>query len=287
MPQQPQKPPLPPNTDMMLRALQSQDPRVIKAAMNQMPEELFPNRGEGSTAPHYTWAEPKSEKRDPLSWREKVIVRPDGSHYYTGIFERIKPDAGNTTNVSVGGQIDLVNEWKDANQRATKASELYNRMSGLDLGSGGTEVAANFFRKMFGANSNEDVWRTEVARILNLQVLDLLPKGPASDKDVHFASKGVEWLFSNPKALAYALKGAEKLARADAKLNELIMMNQNNIAGAMEQFREWATSPGGIFKESSEEELAALEAQVTGRPGGNTPTGVAGNGSSSGSVPTT
>jgi hypothetical protein len=261
---------------MMLRALQSQDPRVIKAAMNQMPEELFPTQAtSGEDKPFNNWVAPVSDpSRDPALWEENVLTRTDGSIIPTGQFRRRNPQQGTNVTLNMGAQVELAQEWRKANERAAKAGELYNRISGLDLGAGGTEVAANALRKLFGTNSTEDIWRKELANVLNTQILGLLPPGPASDKDILFASKGVEWLFSNPKALAYALKGAEKLARAEAKFNEFLMSNKDDISRAMQQFQEWAVSQdNGVFEPTSPEKLAELEAEIAKQTGGKPPAG--------------
>ncbi|EJJ0532717.1 phage DNA ejection protein [Salmonella enterica] len=80
--------------------------------------------------------------------------------------------------------------------------------------------AENMFSKLTGQDNYLRDMRIRFNQIANAQATKLLPPGPASDKDIEFARKGIPSETDNPMVMARWLRGMAKMESNNANFNE-------------------------------------------------------------------
>lgn len=80
--------------------------------------------------------------------------------------------------------------------------------------------AENMFSKLTGQDNYLRDMRVRYNQLANSQATKLLPPGPASDKDIEFARKGIPSETDNPMVMARWLRGMAKMESNNAKFNE-------------------------------------------------------------------
>ncbi|EIX3889359.1 phage DNA ejection protein [Salmonella enterica] len=80
--------------------------------------------------------------------------------------------------------------------------------------------AENMFSKLMGQDNYLRDMRIRFNQLANAQATKLLPPGPASDKDIEFARKGIPSETDNPMVMARWLRGMAKMESNNAKFNE-------------------------------------------------------------------
>ncbi|EJM4608684.1 phage DNA ejection protein [Salmonella enterica] len=80
--------------------------------------------------------------------------------------------------------------------------------------------AENMFSKLTGQDNYLRDMRIRFNQLANAQATKLLPTGPASDKDIEFARKGIPSETDNPMVMARWLRGMAKIESNNAKFNE-------------------------------------------------------------------
>lgn len=80
--------------------------------------------------------------------------------------------------------------------------------------------AENMFTKLTGQDNYLRDMRIRFNQLANAQATKLLPPGPASDKDIEFARKGIPSETDNPMVMARWLRGMAKMESNNAKFND-------------------------------------------------------------------
>ncbi|HHH6586226.1 TPA: phage DNA ejection protein [Escherichia coli] len=80
--------------------------------------------------------------------------------------------------------------------------------------------AENMYTKLTGQDNYLRDMRIRFNQLANAQATKLLPPGPASDKDIEFARKGIPSETDNPMVMARWLRGMAKMESNNAKFNE-------------------------------------------------------------------
>lgn len=80
--------------------------------------------------------------------------------------------------------------------------------------------AENMFSRLTGQDNYLRDMRIRFNQLANAQATKLLPPGPASDKDIEFARKGIPSETDNPMVMARWLRGMAKMESNNAKFNE-------------------------------------------------------------------
>lgn len=80
--------------------------------------------------------------------------------------------------------------------------------------------AENMFSKLTGQDNYLRDMRVRYNQLANAQATKLLPPGPASDKDIEFARKGIPSETDNPMVMSRWLRGMAKMESNNAKFNE-------------------------------------------------------------------
>jgi len=99
----------------------------------------------------------------------------------------------NQTNLSVAGQkaqAEFLSSWKDSRSKAQRASTLADRFAAYnETGSGGRSGAVGragrALKTMLGAEDPSLLSYAELEEIRASNAIQLLPKGPASDRDIN------------------------------------------------------------------------------------------------------
>lgn len=78
----------------------------------------------------------------------------------------------------------------------------------------------NMYAKLTGQDNYLRDMRVRYNQLANAQATKLLPPGPASDKDIEFARKGIPSETDNPMVMARWLRGMAKMEDANANFNE-------------------------------------------------------------------
>lgn len=110
-----------------------------------------------------------------------------------------------------------------AGEAATDASrmrELADRFKTTVKDKGLSASMSEFLANQLGRQDAVSDIRAEYTRMRNTQVLKNLPPGPASDKDIAFASKGFPSETADPQQVASFLTGFAKIRELEAKQNE-------------------------------------------------------------------
>lgn len=98
-----------------------------------------------------------------------------------------------------------------ANQSAGQMGNLANRLESTGGGYGKFSSASEWLKQTTGSQDYMTQLRSEYARIRNGQVMQMLPPGSASDKDVEIAQKGFPPDTADAKTMASFLRGMAKL----------------------------------------------------------------------------
>lgn len=123
----------------------------------------------------------------------------------------LSSDAEKLINTAVQDQVNLTSL---ANQYDSLAGQIT-----AELGSGATAQAAETVKKVWGSENEVTRIRQEYKRLRNSQVLQSLPPGVASDKDIEIAMGAFPSETASPDTIASFLRGMAKLNRYDANLN--------------------------------------------------------------------
>jgi hypothetical protein len=105
-----------------------------------------------------------------------------------------------------------------AMQYSGKLNDLAARVLQAGGGSGGGTTIAQYFKNVFGKQSEWDQIRNEYVRIKNIQALKNLPPGPASDRDIKTAKEGLPPEGANADYIASFLRGMAKLSSIDSSI---------------------------------------------------------------------
>ena len=140
-------------------------------------------------------------------------------------------------------------------QAATQYNDLAKRIEAAEGGKGALTSANEWFAKALGS---QDAWtqiRNEYTRVRNSVAIKSLPPGPATDRDIAEALKGIPPENANAATLASFLRGTAKLQDIDSAINnaKTDWLSQNNglLTRAKGTFiaGDYASKPGETFND--------------------------------------
>lgn len=117
----------------------------------------------------------------------------------------------------------LINEAVTDAANLNSLSAQYNALADAltaDIQSGIVGKAEESKKRFFGSEEKITRLRQEYKRLRNSQVLQTLPPGVASDKDIEIAMEAFPDATANPALIASFLRGVSKLQDYDSSLNE-------------------------------------------------------------------
>lgn len=181
------------------------------------------------------------------SGRYKESVAPDGTVYQvdTATGERVKLYDGlpPEVNLKAGMEARLVETQDNARKSAAKSREfsaIADDFEKFDVSGGGFATAWEGLKDFTGQQDYESELRRKWMGIKSSQVVDNLPPGAASDKDIEMAMAGFPPNNASPEIISSFLNGMAKLESENAKYNELEaqwIATQGNTAQAKSDFQ--------------------------------------------------
>lgn len=108
---------------------------------------------------------------------------------------------------------------KSAGAKVRNADVLLGRLDNVELRSGLLGSASEAIRAITSSQDEASSLRRDLNKFSLSEVLDLLPPGPATDKDVEEAKKGVPHEGANADQFRSFLRGAKKIAQLEKEVN--------------------------------------------------------------------
>jgi hypothetical protein len=137
-------------------------------------------------------------------------------------------------------------EAQDSVVSAQRASNEYNLLSQdyqrLVDSAGLEATVSENFKKMLGTQDDVTEFRRRFNKVRLSEGLKNLPPGPATDRDVKEAFKGVPAENASSEQVASFLRGAARLARFEAAYNQFKADHISNTGSVRHLNREWRKS---------------------------------------------
>lgn len=121
-----------------------------------------------------------------------------------------------------GVVVDSLDKTQKASELDMRASDLIARIESVkdDMKSGVPARVDEGLKAVFGDQDRFTVLQAQYASIRNSSVLQYLPPGVASDRDVALVLEGTIDRYSSPEAMMSFLRGVQKIAAAEKKYHE-------------------------------------------------------------------
>ena len=155
--------------------------------------------------------------------------------------------AGLTKNVT-----DAISKAETAEINVSKYNSLANEIEATDLSGGAYGIVSEKVKGFFGEQDNVTALRTRFNEIKATAVMNNLPPGSASDRDVQFAMSGFPKDTATSEQMASFLRGMAKLERVKADYNafKANYIEENRSQGGL--IKAWKDQFDGEFLPKSE-----------------------------------
>lgn len=156
--------------------------------------------------------------------------------------------------------------------RFQSLAEGFDRFAAQDVAAGVPGRMEEFFRKTFGKENELSALRTEFNNTINSAVLDALPPGVASDKDIEIARSGWPAGTSNPEYIAAYLRvmrGYKAYQYAQTLYRARYISSNKDERGFLEDWeknKDWFTQR--VFQDAGVGQYATPTTPATPAPGG-------------------
>ena len=136
--------------------------------------------------------------------------------------------------------------------RANTALNLADRYASLEPTGGAFGTALSTFKSIVGGQDEVSSLKTELDRIVNTGIINSLPPGVASDRDIALIKKGFPDSSWNPKEIEKFLRAMSKISAYDAEKNAFRARyardNDGIETGFTDAWRQQINEPG--YKEA-------------------------------------
>jgi len=147
-------------------------------------------------------------------------------------------------------------------QSSIQYTNLANDLEKMGGGYGAASSAAEWLKKATGNQDAMTDLRNRYQRAANSQVINSLPKGPASDKDIAFAKEGVPPSSADPQTMVRFMRGLAKMENLNAEVKnaqaDWAANNNGQLTRAQTNFL------AGNFQVKKGENLTDFEARIAG-----------------------
>lgn len=145
---------------------------------------------------------------------------------------KMEMDAVRPLKLSTGSE-KILNEAVASSANSMNLARQYNALA-TDIErsietAGATGKAEEIIKKVWGSEDSITRLRQEYRRLRNSAVLDNLPPGVASDKDIEIAMSAFPDDTANPELIASFMKGMAKIQKYDSEMNDVKADWINNI----------------------------------------------------------
>lgn len=222
---------------------------------------------EGGLISPQAYFEKISATQDPVVVADgAMLVGPDGKVLVNNPKDH-KPELTNGYEPSVYDTKkfdELSEEVRQARAEGAKADALAQQIAAEPGWSAGVfATAEDAILKGMGIEDNPQYLRTQWASIVNSEAIKMLPKGPASDKDIDFVREGVPPKNANRETIAKYLRGVAKATALIAEYKE--MQAQYVIEGKRKDFKDdWQQ----VLAEKEQQALVDKSSEPLARLGG-------------------
>jgi hypothetical protein len=140
-------------------------------------------------------------------------------------------------------------------QSADQYNDLAKRLDAEGGGYGAFTSARDYLNKALGTQSSLTQLRQEYTRIRNSAAVKSLPPGPATDKDIELALRGIPPENADARTMASFLRGMAKLQDIEASVSnaktDWLANNNGVLTRARNTFQagDYATKPGESFND--------------------------------------
>jgi hypothetical protein len=149
-----------------------------------------------------------------------------------------------------------------AKQSANQYNDLAKRLDEAGGGYGAATSFADYLRRQTGTQSPLTELRQEYTRIRNSAAIKSLPAGPATDKDIELALKGIPPENADARTVASFLRGIGKLQDIEASVGnaktDWLASNNGVLTRAKDTFiaGDYTTKPGETFNDFTQRVVA-------------------------------
>lgn len=168
----------------------------------------------------------------------------------------------------------LINESATAaatsRQAATQFADLATRIQAAEGGKGAFTTASEWLAR---ATGRQDEWtqiRSEYTRLRNTVAIKALPPGPATDKDIALALKGIPPENANAEILSSFLRGLAKMQEVESSVanakTDWLAQNNGLLTRVDKAIRvgDYVARPGESFEELSTRIAKDVNSRLTG-----------------------
>lgn len=210
-------------------ALSLYDPSGFKAYRTAIGA---PETAGDTTAEQKNWAVYKNLKK----------TDPDGAKQFgkkVGFLPKDKPLSGAAEKALIEAQDRYFALSEQSREYDVLASD-FERMAGT-LPSGTAMTVTEFLKRVTGSQDDASEVRRRLAKVRLSEALKYLPPGPATDRDVAEAFKGVPPENASPEQVQSFLRGAAKIARLESEFQEFksdYISRKDNTKGMIEAWKQ-------------------------------------------------
>lgn len=140
-----------------------------------------------------------------------------------------------------------------ATQQASRLNSLADNLEALGGGYGAFSTAAQYLRSATGLQNASTLLRQEYARMRTSLVIQSLPPGPATDRDIQIAMEGFLPTNADARATARFLRGMARVQNITAEVEtargDWLANNRGSLGRAAQPFQagRFRTIPGETF----------------------------------------
>jgi hypothetical protein len=152
--------------------------------------------------------------------------------------------------------------YREQHDLAIRSVNIAGQYLALEPLSGGEAMIAEKWKALLGNEDEKTTLRTEFNQIKNNMVMESLPPGVASDKDIAIAMSGFPSATADPEYIAQYMRGMAKLAAITAERESARAIHLAENAGLDHKFAaEWEATMTPAWEES-----LAKEYDLTWKP---------------------
>ena len=136
-------------------------------------------------------------------------------------------------------RLELEQSYIDSSNLAEKAQDLASRFSSTEMPAGFQGSANEMLKNFLGTQDQVTSLRQEFTRLRNNFIVEGLPQGPATDKDIEMVAKGFPEGTSNPQEIANFLSAMARVQKAKSQYIEFqsnFLLENGNLTKAKRDF---------------------------------------------------
>jgi len=192
------------------------------------------------------------EKKDKERWEAEQKLREERLELERQKLLREDPSGRKLLSDDVKAIRSYVDQADFSSGEASRALNLADRYAAMSPTGGVAGRAFGAFKSLLGAQTKVDSLKTEFTRLTNTGIINSLPPGVASDRDIALIERGFPNSSWSPKEIERFLRAVAKISAYDAEKNAFRAKytedNGGLETGFTDAWRQQINEPG--YKES-------------------------------------